>query len=104
MPRPPILPAPLAPHCAELVLLLHIVPHLLTKNAAELERLTAHKHSAVQLAQAVSVPIPEWNVYAAQAAHLKLCMLKLCSMHGLTLADLNTLVRDKPTVLREVKL
>ena len=89
---------------AELVLLLHIVPHLLAASPAELEALLSSKPTAVDLALEAKLPLPEWNAYAAQSEHLKLCMLKLCSVHGLTLAELSCLVRDKPTILREVKL
>ncbi len=89
---------------AELVLLLHIVPHLLAASPAELEELLCCKPTAVDLAREVSLPLPEWNPYAAQSEHLKLCMLKLCSVHGLSLAELNYLMYEKPTILREVKL
>ena len=36
--------------------------------------------------------------------HLRLCALKLCGAQGLTLEELGALLREKPTLLREVRL
>lgn len=90
---------------AELVLLLHIAPQLLTASGAELCGLAAAHPSALALARAAAPPPPDWDGgYAALALQQRLSVLKLCSEHALTLEEVRGLMRAKPTILREVRV
>lgn len=53
---------------------------------------------------AAAVVAAELRERALQRDHLRLCALKLCGQYGVTLEELNALLRDKPTLLREVRL
>lgn len=120
---------------AELVLLLHLAPHLLLADITHVTHLLQHSRTPLDLAQAAlsahhpataprsAAPAtsqgdpwqgggawdlrpmqPQADQYAAHREHLGLCALKLCSQHGVSLEELGLLLREKPTLLREVRL